>query len=51
MSSSQEVLFLRIVNGEQKWFENGNEDCDADKIIMRHDHPQRYEHFLCCILG
>ena len=32
MSSSQEVLFLRIVNGEQKWFENGNEDSDGKYI-------------------
>ena len=32
MSSSQEVLFLRVENGEQKWFENGNEDSDGKYI-------------------
>ena len=32
MSSSQEVLFLRNENGEQKWFENGNEDSDGKYI-------------------
>ena len=32
MSSSQEVLFLRVENGEQKWFENGNEDSDRKYI-------------------
>ena len=32
MSSSKEVLFLRVKNGEQKWFENGNEDSDGKYI-------------------
>ena len=32
MSSSQKVLFLRNENGEQKWFENGNEDSDGKYI-------------------
>jgi len=27
------------------------EDCDAEEIFMRHDHPQRYEHSLLCIHG
>ena len=32
MSSSQEVLFLRVENGELNWFENGNEDSDGKYI-------------------
>ena len=32
MSSSKGVLFLRNENGEQKWFENGNEDSDGKYI-------------------
>ena len=32
MSSSQEVLFLRVQNGELNWFENGNEDSDGKYI-------------------
>ena len=32
MSSSKGVLFLRDGNGEQKWFENGNEDSDGKYI-------------------
>jgi len=32
MSSNQEILFLRVKNGEQKWFENGNEDSDGKYI-------------------
>jgi len=32
MSSNQEILFLRVENGEQKWFENGNEDSDGKYI-------------------
>ena len=32
MSSSQGVLFLRNVNGEPKWFEDGDEDNDGKYI-------------------
>ena len=32
MSSNQEILFLRVENGEQKWFEKGNEDSDGKYI-------------------
>ena len=32
MSSSKGVLFLRDENGEQKWFENGNEESDGKYI-------------------
>ena len=32
MSSSQEVLFLRVENGELNWLENGNEDSDGKYI-------------------
>ena len=32
MSSSQEVLFLRVENGGLNWFENGNEDSDGKYI-------------------
>ena len=32
MSSSQEVLFLRNVNGESKWFEDGDEENDGKYI-------------------
>jgi len=32
MSSSQEVLFLRIVNGEAKWFEDGDEENDGKYV-------------------
>ena len=32
MSNSQGVLFLRDENGEQKWFENGDENNDGKYI-------------------
>ena len=32
MSSSKGVLFLRNVNGEPKWFENGDENNDGKYI-------------------
>ena len=32
MSSSQEVLFLRVENGESKWFENGDEENDGKYV-------------------
>ena len=32
MSSSQEVLFLKNVNEEPKWFEDGDEDNDGKYI-------------------
>ena len=32
MSSSQEILFFRNVNGESKWFEDGDEDNDGKYI-------------------
>ena len=32
ISSSQEVLFLRVENGELNCFENGNEDSDGKYI-------------------
>ena len=32
ISRNQGVLFLRNVNGEPKWFENGDEDNDGKYI-------------------
>jgi len=32
MSSNQEILFLRVENEEQKWFENGDENNDGKYI-------------------
>ena len=32
MSSIQRVLFLRNVNGEPKWFENGEEENDGKYV-------------------
>ena len=32
MSSSQGVLFLRNVNGESKWFEDGDEKNDGKYV-------------------
>ena len=32
MSSSQGILFLRVENGESKWFEDGDEENDGKYV-------------------